>query len=75
MALKPSEAKYDQDHIADNATTSIILANVICSAVAGIAVFSRLVSRRLRRLSLQTDDYLALIAMVGIQGIGRALRL
>lgn len=64
MALTASEIRYEQAHITDNATTSIIAANVICFTVACCAISLRLVSRRLRRLQLGIDDYFAMLAMV-----------
>ena len=56
--------QYEQAHITDNATNSIIVANVICSLVAASAVLLRIISRRLKKLSLAVDDYMAISAMV-----------
>ena len=64
MALPASEIQYEQAHITDNATNSILAASVICFVVAGSAVSLRLISRRLKQLSLGVDDYLAIVAMV-----------
>lgn len=64
MGSPASEIQYEQAHITDNATNSIILANAICSVVAGSAVLLRITSRRLKKLSLGVDDYMAMLAVV-----------
>ena len=64
MGSPAMEFQYEQAHITDNLTNSIIAANVICSLVAGSAVLLRIVSRRLKKLSLGVDDYMAMSAMV-----------
>lgn len=64
MESPASELQYERAHITDNATDSIIAANVICSVIAGTAVSLRLISRRLKRLSLGVDDYMAILALV-----------
>lgn len=64
MESPAKEFQYQQAHITDNVTTSLIVANVICSLVAGSAVLLRIISRRLKKLSLGVDDYMALSAMV-----------
>ena len=64
MDLPASEIQYQQAHITDNATNSIIAANVACSLVAGSAVVLRITSRRLKKLSLGIDDYMAMLALV-----------
>ena len=64
MGSPASEIQYEQAHITDSATSSVILANVICSVVAGSAVLLRITSRRLKKLSLGVDDYMAMLAVV-----------
>ena len=64
MESPARESQYQQAHIADNATNSIIVANVICSLVATTAVLLRIISRRLKKLSLGVDDYMAMLTMV-----------
>ena len=64
MGSPARELQYEQAHITDNATNSVIVANVICALIAGSAVLLRIVSRRLKKLSLGVDDYMAMSAMV-----------
>ena len=64
MGSPAREVQYEQAHITDNLTYSIIAANVICPLVAGSAVLLRIISRRLKKLSLGVDDYMAMLAMV-----------
>ena len=64
MGSPARELQYEQANINDNATNSVIVANVICSLVAGSAVLLRIISRRLKKLSLGVDDYMAMSAMV-----------
>lgn len=64
MVSPAGELQYEEAHITDNATNSIIVANVICSLVAGSAVLLRIISRRLKKISLGVDDYMAMSAMV-----------
>ena len=73
MGSPAREFQYQQAHIADNATTSIIVANVISSLFAGSAVLLRIISRRLKKLSLGVDDYMAMLAMVRFSTISRYL--
>ena len=64
MESAASEFRCEQVHITDDATKLIIAANVVCAMVAGSAVSLRLISRRLKQLSLGIDDYMAIVAMV-----------
>ena len=64
MALSSSEIQYQEAHIKDNATASIIAANVITFTIALIATFLRLIARRLQRLTLQTDDFMLMTGTV-----------
>ena len=64
-----SEIQYEQAHITDNAVPSLIATNIFCLMIAGSAVVLRLISRRLNRLSLGIDDYMAVLAMVRVDAI------
>ena len=66
MALPSSEILYQEEHITDNAVTSLIVSNVVCFVIAFVAITLKLISQRLRHLSLQVDDYLAMAATVGM---------
>ena len=63
-SLTPSEITYEEAHINDNLSTTLI---AICNVFTGIAllsVFARLLARRLARVQLGWDDYFAVAATV-----------
>ncbi|KAI9876590.1 MAG: hypothetical protein M1830_006168 [Pleopsidium flavum] len=68
--LPASEIQYQQAHISDDRTTSIIVSNVICFVAACVAVSLRLISRRLSVVSMQADDYMILVALVRKPSLG-----
>ena len=64
MELSPSEVQSEETHISDNDSATVITVVATCFFVAFIAVTLRLISRRLKHLYLQQDDYGAIIALV-----------
>lgn len=62
--LSPSDIQYQLEHLQDNKVPEILEYQIICFILAIIAVILRLVSRRLHRASIQSDDYMILIALV-----------
>ena len=63
-SLTPSEITYEEAHMNDNLSTTLI---AICNVFTGIAllsVFARLLARRLARARLGWDDYFAVAATV-----------
>ena len=63
-AISDTEISYQRDHINDNKTTQLVVANVIAISAATIAVVLRLVSRRLNKASLQADDFMIVVGLV-----------
>lgn len=64
MTVSSNEAAYEQLHIGDDAAKSIIITITFCFVVASVAVSLRVTARRLRRLPLLTDDWLAMTSLV-----------
>ncbi|KAL1979196.1 hypothetical protein VTN96DRAFT_6518 [Rasamsonia emersonii] len=67
--LPPSEIAYQEAHINDNRSTSLI---VVCSIFTGAALLSmllRLLARRVSRTSLGLDDYFSLATTISLIGL------
>ena len=64
MDLPPTEIEYEEAHIFDDDTATIVTAVATCFFVAFVAVTLRLISRRLKHQCLQHDDYMAIVALV-----------
>ena len=64
MDLPPTEVQYEEAHVSDDDTATIVTAVATCFLVAFVAVTLRLISRRLKHQYLQKDDYMAIIALV-----------
>ncbi len=64
MELPPSEVQYENAHISDDDSATVITAVATCSFIAFTAVILRLISRRLKHVSLRQDDYAAIVALV-----------
>lgn len=64
MELPPGEVQHEAVHISDDDSATVITAVATCSFVAFTAVILRLISRRLKHLPLQQDDYAAIVALV-----------
>ena len=66
MVRVPSaaEIQYMQEHIGDDKSTSIIVANVLCVVAAYIAVILRFVSRRFVLAGLKADDWWIVAGLV-----------
>ena len=64
--ITAAETAYDLQHSKDSAVTSLVVCLVISYMMAATAVAMRLLARRLKRLKLAMDDYMAIVAMVSI---------
>ena len=64
-SLPPSEIAYQQAHINDNLSTTLIAVSIIFCGVALLSLVVRLVARRLASASFGWDDYFAIATMVG----------
>ena len=73
MWLSTSEIEHEQEHRHDSRVISIVVSNIVVFAFAAIAVVLRLLSRRMRRLAMETDDYMAVIALVLCAGFFTAI--
>ena len=65
-AVRPSlaETLYEQQHINDNRVATLIASDVTCFILAFIAVFLRLLSRRIGKIKYMADDWLIINALV-----------
>ena len=64
--VTPSPAKllYEQQHITDDRSASLIAANVVCVSLAFVAVCMRFTSRRMAKIKYQADDWLIISGLV-----------
>lgn len=60
----PSDIQYQLEHLHDNKIPQLLVSQITCFVLAITAVILRLVSRRLNQASIQSDDYMILIALV-----------
>ncbi|KAG7006141.1 hypothetical protein G7Y79_00016g041260 [Physcia stellaris] len=72
-SLPPSEIAYQQAHIDDNLSTTLIAVSTIFCGVALLSLVVRLIARRLARASFGWDDYLAIATMVPLIGLNIAV--
>ena len=63
-SLPPSEIAYQEAHINDNLSTTLIAVCNVFTVLAVLSLLARLAARRLARTPLGWDDYLAIAAMV-----------
>ena len=66
-------SQYSNVNLQDNRGSEIIRAVAIPAALATIAVFCRLVARRLKHLDLRASDYTIILGLVGAWAIGGGL--
>ncbi|MCJ1429126.1 hypothetical protein MMC29_007039 [Sticta canariensis] len=65
MALPtPEEIQYQEEHIHDDRSGNIVTSHAICIVIAAIAVFLRLIARRMCRASIQADDWMIIVALL-----------
>lgn len=64
MDLPPDEVQYEAIYISDDDSTTVITTITACACIAFASVILRLISRRLKHVPLQDDDYAAIVAMV-----------
>ena len=64
-SLPPSEIAYQQAHINDNPSTTLIAVSTIFCGAALLSLVVRLIARRLASPSFGWDDYSAIATMVG----------
>jgi len=64
----PAEAQYQKDHIDDTRVTSLIVANVVCLALAFVFVGLRFLSRWMKRIKCEADDWLIVAGLVRNSG-------
>lgn len=62
--LSSSDIHYQLEHLHDSKIPLLLVSQIICFVLAVTAVILRLVSRRLNKASIQSDDYMILIALV-----------
>ena len=62
--VSDTEIRYQIDHMQDNKSRELIVANVVSISAATTAVVLRLISRRLNKASLQADDSMIIIGLV-----------
>ena len=67
-SLPPSEIAYQEAHINDNLSTTLIVVSTVFTALGLLSLLARLIARRLARAHLGWDDYLAIAAMVNFYG-------
>lgn len=63
-SLPQSEIAFEEAHINDNLSTTVIAVCNVFTALAFISLLTRLMCRRSSRAPLGLDDYLAVAAMV-----------
>lgn len=63
-SLPSSEIAYQQAHINDNHSTTLIAVSTVFCGVALLSLVVRLIARRLANAILGWDDYLAIATMV-----------
>jgi len=62
----PADIQYQKDHINDTNAPAVLTACIICFTLAVIAVFLRVLSRRMAAASLGKDDYMIFTALVSV---------
>jgi hypothetical protein len=62
----PAEIQYQKDHINETHAPAVLTACIICFTLAVIAVFLRVLSRRMAAASLGKDDYMIFAALVSV---------
>ena len=62
--LPPQEIAYEMKHTQDDTTAAVVACIVPCFVISCTAVTLRIVARRLKHLSLEMDDYMAMLGMV-----------
>ena len=68
------QLQYMKAHITDDATSSVLGANIACLTLSYLAVVLRFLSRRLSRASFGADDWIILGALVGPSLFAEALQ-
>lgn len=63
-SLPQSELDQQKAHIGDNRSTTVIAISSLFTAVAVLSLIARLAARRLARVSIGWDDYLATLTTV-----------
>jgi uncharacterized membrane protein YhaH (DUF805 family) len=66
MSLPAEVVEYQIAHADDDRLPAVVVAIAVCYSAAVISVVLRLISRRLVKASLQGDDWLILVALVGL---------
>ena len=60
----PAEIQYQQEHIGENRIPNIIAANVACLTLAFVFVGLRFLSRWMKRIKCEADDWLVVAGLV-----------
>lgn len=64
MSLPLEELAYQQAHIGESRVQDVVIATVVCLAIAWLSVLLRMISRRIVRARLQADDWMILVGVV-----------
>ena len=64
VTASPATVLYEQQHISDDRSGSLIAANVVCVSLAFIAVCMRFASRRMAKIKYKADDWLIISGLV-----------
>lgn len=64
VQLSPSDIQYQLEHSHESRVHVLLVSQIICFVLAVTAVILRLVSRRLIKAPIQSDDYMILMALV-----------
>ena len=60
----PAEISYQEDHYTQSRAHPVLVVCVTCFTLASVAVFLRLLSRRMARSSMAKDDFMICVALV-----------
>jgi len=60
-----SEVQYQLNHINDNKSLEMVSSQICGMVIAFVAVALRLLSRRVGRVPILSDDYMIVVALVG----------
>lgn len=73
--IPPDQLEYYERHASDNQQPNLIATIILCLALPCIAVFLRFIARWRTRASYKADDWLILLALVGILRPARTPRM
>lgn len=66
MSISPQAIAEQKVHMNDDRRKDVVIAAVVCLAVAMIAVVLRFLSRRLAKARILWDDYMIIVGLVSI---------